>query len=68
MKKTYIKLKINPTENLLGQGNELQSKRYVPRFNYQLSYLVKFIKHKKHNNGEEIVFHKWIKSDFIYNH
>ena len=30
-----------------------------------MSYLAKF---SKYINGEEIVFHKWVKSDFNYNH
>ena len=44
-KKTYNKLKVNPTENFVEQGSELLSKRYFPRFKYQLSYLAKFTKH-----------------------
>ena len=59
--RTYIKLKINPVEHNI---NELLSKSYFPRFKYQLSYLAKFIKY----GAEEIVFHKWVKSDFNYNH
>ena len=62
---TYIKLKINPTENLENRIKELISKRYFPRFKYQLSYLAKF---SKIINGEEEVFKRWIKSDLIYNH
>ena len=62
---TYIKLKINPTKNLENRINELISKRYFPRFKYQLSYLAKF---SKTVNGEEEVFKRWIKSDLIYNH
>ena len=62
---TYIKLKVNPTENLEHRINELKSKRYFPRFKYQLSYLAKF---SKIINGEEEVFKRWIKSDLIYNH
>ena len=62
---TYIKLKINPTENLEHRINELLSKNYFPRFKYQLSYLAKF---SKIINGEEEVFKRWIKSDLIYNH
>ena len=61
---TYIKLKINPTENLEHRINELISKRYFPRFKYQLSYLAKF---SKIVNGEEEVFKRWIKSDLMYN-
>ena len=30
-----------------------------------MSYLAKF---SKYINGEEVVFHKWVKSDFNYNH
>ena len=62
---TYIKMKINPTENLENRIKELISKRYFPRFKYQLSYLAKF---SKIINGEEEVFKRWIKSDLIYNH
>ena len=62
---TYIKLKINPTENLENRIKELISKRYFPRFKYQLSYLANF---SKIVNGEEEVFKRWIKSDLIYNH
>ena len=61
---TFIKLKINPTENLENRINELISKRYFPRFKYQLSYLAKF---SKIVNGEEEVFKRWIKSDLLYN-
>ena len=62
---TYIKLKVNPTEILEHNINELLSKNYFPRFKYQLSYLAKF---SKIINGEEEVFKRWIKSDLIYNH
>ena len=64
---TYIKLKINPTENLEHRINELlmNMKNYFPRFKYQLSYLAKL---SKIINGEEEVFKRWIKSDLIYNH
>ena len=61
---TYIKLKVNPTENLEHNINELLSKTYFPRYKYQLSYLAKF---SKIVNGEEEVFKRWIKSDLIYN-
>ena len=61
---TYIKLKINPTENLEHNMNELLSKNYFPRYKYQLSYLAKV---SKIVNGEEEVFKTWIKSDLIYN-
>ena len=59
-----MKLKINPTENLELNINELLSKNYFPRYKYQLSYLAKF---SKIVNGEEEVFKRWIKSDLIYN-
>ena len=62
---TYIKLKVKPTENLEHNINELLSKKYFPRYKYQLSYLAKF---SKIVNGEEEVFKRWIKSDLIYNH
>ena len=70
--KTYIKLRVNPTgeatrthsENLEDHINELLDKNYFPRYKYQLSYLAKF---SKIVNGEENVFHKWVKSDFNYN-
>ena len=62
---TYIKLKINPTENLEHRINELLSENYFPRYKYNLSYLAKF---SKIINGEEEVFKRWIKSDLIYNH
>ena len=62
---TFIKLKINPTENLEHRINELLSKNYFPRYKYQMSYLAKF---SKIINGEEEVFKRWIKSDLIYNH
>ena len=62
--RTYIKLKINPDENLEHNINELLSKSYFPRCKYQLSYLGKFI---KHINGEQEILKRWIKSDLIYN-
>ena len=62
---TYIKLKVNPTENLEHNIKELLSKNYFPRYKYQLRYLAKF---SKIVNGEEEVFKRWIKSDLIYNH
>ena len=62
---TYIKLKVNPTENLEHDVNDLLSKNYFPRYKYQLRYLAKF---SKIVNGEEEVFKRWIKSDLIYNH
>ena len=62
---TYIKLKVNPTENLEHRINELLSKNYFPRSKYQLGYLAKV---SKIINGEEEVFKRWINSDLIYNH
>ena len=61
---TNIKLKINPTENLEHNINDLLSKNYFPRYKYQLRYLAKF---SKIVNGEEEVFKRWIKSDLMYN-
>ena len=63
--KTYIKLRVNPTSHLEEQINDLLNKNYFPRYKFQLSYLAKF---SKIVNGEEAVFHKWVKSDFNYNH
>ena len=63
--KTYIKLRVNPTNHLEEQANDLLNKNYFPRYKFQLSYLAKF---SKIVNGEENVFHKWVKSDFNYNH
>ena len=63
--KTYIKLRVNPTNHLEEQINDLLNKNYFPRYKFQLSYSAKF---SKYINGEEIVFHKWVKSDFNYNH
>ena len=63
--KTYIKLRVNPTNHLEEQINDLLNKNYFPRYKFQLSYLAKF---SKYINGEEAVFHKWVESDFIYNH
>ena len=62
---TYIKLKVNTTENLEHRINELLSKNYFPRFKYQLSYLAKF---SKIVNEEEEVYKRWIKSDLMHNH
>ena len=53
-------MKVNPTENLEHDINELISKKFFPRFKYQLSCLAKF---SKIVNGEEEVFKRWIKSD-----
>ena len=61
---TYIRVKINPTENLEEQIYSLLSNRYFPRFKFQLIYLAKF---SKIVNGEE-VSNRWIKSDLTYNH
>ena len=67
--KTYIKLRVNLTgtasENLEHHINELLDKNYFPGYKYHLSYLAKF---SKIVNGEENVFHKWVNSDFNYNH
>ena len=62
--KLYIKLKVNPSENLEHNIIELLSKNYFPRYKYQIIYLAKF---SKYVNGEE-VFKRWIKSDLIHNH
>ena len=63
--KTYIKLRVNPTNHLEEQINDLPNKNYFPRYKFQLSYLAKF---SKYINGEEAIFHKWVQSDFNYNH
>ena len=67
--KTYFKLRVNPTDHLEEQINDLLNKNYFPQYKFQLSYLAKF---SKYINGqsfaEEVVFHKWVKSDFNYNH
>ena len=60
-----MKLNRNPTDHLEYHINDLVSKRYFPRYRYQLSYLAKF---SKNGNGEENVFHKLVKSDLTYNH
>ena len=70
--KTYIKLRVNPTgvasQNLEHHINELLDKNYFPRYDYQLSYLAKFSKIVNgQSSAEEVVFHKWVKSDFNYN-
>ena len=62
---TYIKLKVNPTENLEYRINEIISKRYFPRFKYQIRYLARFTKKV---NGEEQVFKRWVQSELTYNH
>ena len=71
--KTYIKLRVNPTnissQNLEHHINKLLNKNYFPRYKYQLSYLSKFSKCiNRQSFAEEIVFLKWVKSDFNYNH
>ena len=63
--KTYIKLRVNPTNHLEEQINDLLNKNYFPRYKFQLSYLAKF---SKYGEEEEVVFHKWVKSDLNYNH
>ena len=67
--KTYIKLKVNPTNvashHLEEQINDLLRTSFFPRYKFQLSYLAKF---SKYISGEEVVFHKWAKSDFNDNH
>ena len=65
--KTYIKLTVNPTgtQDLEHHINELLNKNYFPRYNYQLSYLAKFSKIVNVQGfAEEVVFYKWVKSDF----
>ena len=62
---TYIKLKVNPTENLKYRINELKGKKYFPRFKYQISCLARFTKVV---NGEEKVFKRWVQLDRTYNH
>ena len=67
--KTYIKLRVNPTNHLEEQVNDLLNKNYFPRYKFQLSYLAKFSKIVNGQSfAEEVVFHKWVKSDFNYNH
>ena len=71
--KTYIKLKVNPTdtasENLEHHIKELRNRNYFPRYKYQLSFLAKISKIVNVQGfAEEVVFHKWVKSEFIYNH
>ena len=63
--KTYIKLRVNPTNHLEEQINDLLNKNYFPRYKFQLSYLAQF---SKNGEEEEVVFHKRVKSDFNYNH
>ena len=62
--RTYIKLKINPTENLEEQINNLLRTNFFPRYKFQLIYLAKF---SKIINGEE-VFKRWVKSDLKCNY
>ena len=63
--KKYIKVRVNPTgvpsQNLEHHIKELLDKNYIPHYKNQLSYLAKF---SKIVNGEENVFHKWVKSVF----
>ena len=67
--KTYIKLRVNPTNHLEEQINDLLNKNYFPRYKFQLSYLGKFSKYiNGQSSTEEAVFHKWVKSNFNYNH
>ena len=67
--KTYIKLRVSPTNHLEEQINDLLNKNYFPRYKFQLSYLAKFSKIVNGQSfAEEIVFHKWVKSDFNYSH
>ena len=42
--KTYIKLKVNPTNHLEEQINDLLRTSFFPRYKFQLSYLAKFSK------------------------
>ena len=63
--KTYIKLKVNTTNHLEEQIDNLLRNIFFPRYKFQLSYLAKF---SKIVNGQEEVFNRWIKSDFDYNH
>ena len=61
-------MEINPigTQDLEHHINELLNKNYFPRYKYQLSYLAKFSKIVIGKSfAEEVVFHKWVKSDFI---
>ena len=67
--KTYIKLRVNPTNHLEEQINDLLKTSFFPRYKFQLSYLAKFSKIVNGQSfAEENVFHKWVKSDFNYNH
>ena len=66
--KTYIKLRVNPTNHLEEQINDLLNENYFPRYKFQLSYLAKFSKYiNGQSTAEETVFHKWVKSVFNYN-
>ena len=58
----YIKLKINPTENLEEHINNLLRTTFFPRYKFQLSYLAKF---SKIGNGEEEVYNR---SNLYYNY
>ena len=69
--KTYIELRVNPTDtqNLEHHINESLDKNYFPRYKYELSSLAKFLKVVNGQSfAEEVVFHKWVKSGFNYNH
>ena len=63
--KTYINFKVNPIENFEHHINDLLNENYFPQFKCQVSYLAKFTKIV---NGDEVVFHKWVKSEINYNH
>ena len=62
---TYIKLKINPTENLEEQINNLLRTNFFPRYIFQLGYLAKI---SKIVNEEPEIYKRWIRSDLIYNY
>ena len=71
--KTCNKMRVNPTgtalENLEHHINELLDKNYFLRYKYQLSFLAKFSKiGNVQGFAEEVVFQKWVKSDFNYKH
>ena len=58
-------MRINLTENLKNHFDEQQTKAHFPRDTLQLNY---FRKVSNFFIGEEQVFHKWLKSNLIYNH
>ena len=69
--KTYDKLRVNPTDTQILEHhiNELLDKNYFSRYKHQLSFLAKFSKIVIGQSfAEQVVFHKWVKSDFNYNH